>query len=174
MQSYLSEQLDQALKSHLAKNDCLPKLVILGIGNELNGDDAAGVILIQKLKKAISNSDQVKLIEASIAPENFTGVIRDYCPDWLWIFDAAEMCQKSGTLQLIDLDQLDSIGANTHRISPTMFLSYLQLELDFKTFFFGIQPISVEPFSDVSSPVKRTIQTTAIFLLQWLRNTYNI
>ena len=174
MQSYLSEQLDQALKSHLAKNNLLPKLVILGIGNEINGDDAAGVLIVQTLKKAISNSDQVKLIDASIAPENYTGVIRDFSPDWIWIFDAAGMDRQPGTLQLIDLDLVASQGANTHRIAPTMFMSYLQLELNFQTFFFGIQPNSVEPFSVVSSPVKRTIQTTTNFLLQWLRNTYNI
>ncbi|HSM23768.1 MAG TPA: hydrogenase maturation protease, partial [Anaerolineaceae bacterium] len=156
----MSEQLDQALKSHLAKNKLLPKLVILGIGNEINGDDAAGVLIVQTLKKAISNSDQVILIDASIAPENFTGEIRDFCPDWIWIFDAAGLDRHPGTLQLIDLDSVASQGANTHRIAPTMFLSYLQLELNFQTFFFGIQPNSVDPFSEVSLPVKRTIQIT--------------
>lgn len=174
MQSYLSEHLDQALTSHLAKNNLLPKLVILGIGNEINGDDAAGVLIVQRLKKAISKSDQVKLIDASIAPENFTGVIRDFNPDWIWIFDAAGLDRQPGTLQFIDWDSIASQGANTHRIAPTMFLSYLKLELDFQIFFFGIQPNLVEPFSDLSSPVKRTIQITTKFLLQWLKNTYNI
>jgi hydrogenase 3 maturation protease len=170
----LKEQLDQALTSHLAKNNTLPNLAIIGIGNELNGDDAAGVLIVRHLNKSIINSDKLLLIEASIAPENFTGVIRKFKPDWVWIFDAAGLNLKPGAFQLINLGDVESIGADTHRLPPTLFLNYLQLENDFHPFLFGIQPESVEPFSELSPPVKNTIKETSKFLLQWLQNTYNI
>jgi len=170
----LSEQLNQALTNHLAKNNSLPKLAIVGIGNELNGDDAAGVLVVKNLKSHLPLTDKMLLIEGSIAPENYTGSIRKFGPDWIWVFDAAQLEKKPGDVELIDLDLVESVGSNTHRLPPTMFLSYLKMEINFQSFLFGINPESVEPFSDVSEPIKIAIEKTTRFFLQWLRNNYNI
>ncbi len=170
----MNAQLNQALTNHLAKNNSLPKLAIVGIGNELNGDDAAGVLIVKNLKSKLPSSDKILLIEGSIAPENYTGAIRNFRPDWIWVFDAAQMENKPGEVELIDLDIVESAGSNTHRLPPTLFLSYLQMEINFQSFLFGINPVSVEPFSDVSEPIKIAIEKTTRFFLQWLRNTYNI
>lgn len=170
----MSEQLNQALTNHLAKNNSLPKLAIVGIGNELNGDDAAGVLVVKKLKSQLPSTEKMLLIEGSIAPENFTGSIRNFRPDWIWVFDAAEMEKKPGDVELIDLDLVESVGSNTHRLPPTLFLSYLKMEINFHPFLFGINPENVEPFSEISEPIKIAIEKTTRFFLQWLRNNYNI
>ncbi len=174
MQLYLKEQLDQALTSHLAKNKSLPKIVIVGIGNELNGDDGSGVFVVRKLIKNLHINDNLLLIEGSIAPENYSGVIRKFDPDWIWLIDAASIDDEPGTVQLIDLDLVDEIGANTHRLAPTLLLSYLSMEINFKAFLIGINPETIEPFSKVSDSVQKSIKNTSKFLLRWLLNTYNI
>lgn len=170
----MSEQLDQAKTNHLAKNNSLPKIAIIGIGNELNGDDAAGVLIVRKIKNNLPENKQILIVEGSIAPENHTGVIRSFKPDWIWLFDAADLGDKPGSVQLIDLEKVQSIGADTHRLAPTLLLSFLSLEMEFKAFLFGINPESVEPFTEVSDTIEKSIENTSRFFLLWLKNTYNI
>ena len=170
----MSEQLDQAKTNHLAKNNSLPKIAIIGIGNELNGDDAAGVLIVRKIKNNLPENKQILIVEGSIAPENYTGVIRNFKPDWIWLFDAADLGDKPGSVQLIDLEKVQSIGADTHRLAPTLLLSFLSLEMEFKAFLFGINPESVEPFTEVSDTIEKSIENTSKFFLLWLKNTYNI
>ena len=174
MLHYLKEQLDLALKNHLAENNSLPKLAIVGIGNELNGDDGAGVFVVRNISNSLPINNTILLIEGSIAPENYSGVIRNFTPDWIWFFDAADLKGEPGSVKLIDLDEVDSIGANTHRLAPTLLLSYLSFDLNFKAFLFGINPETIEPFSQVSDSVKKSIEKTSNFFLRWLKNTYNI
>jgi hydrogenase 3 maturation protease len=169
----LSEQLNQELTNHLAKNKHIPRLVILGIGNEMNGDDAAGVLVVRKLKKLLPKNDQLFLIEASIAPENYTSLIKKLKPDWIWIIDAADVGIEPGGFQLVEISTIDEIGANTHRISLSLLISYLHSELKTEISVFGIQPVSIDPFTDLSRPVKNTIQQISKILLLWLKNTYN-
>lgn len=170
----MSEQLDQAKTNHLAKNNSLPKIAIIGIGNELNGDDAAGVLIVRKIKNNLPENRQILIVEGSTAPENHTGVIRNFKPDWIWLFDAADLGDKPGSVQLIDLEKVQSIGADTHRLAPTLLLSFLSLEMEFKAFLFGINPESVEPFTEVSDTIEKSIENTSKFFLLWLKNTYNI
>lgn len=170
----MREQLNQALTNLLAKNNDLPRLVILGVGNELNGDDAAGVLLVRKLKKLLPEHERILLIEASVAPENYTSIIRNYAPEWIWIFDAADLEIEPGGVQIIDISNIDSVGANTHRLSLSLLISYFQSEIGSETLILGIQPVTVDPFSNISLPVKQSIKQISRFLLDWLKNTYDI
>ena len=170
----MREQLNQALTNLLAKNNDLPRLVILGVGNELNGDDAAGVLIVRKLKKLLPKHEQLLLIEASVAPENYSSVIRKYAPDWIWIIDAADLEIEPGDVQFIDFSNIDVMGANTHRLSLSLLISYFQSEIGSKTLILGLQPVTVDPFSNISLPVKQSIKQISRILLDWLKNTYDI
>lgn len=174
MPSYLNEQLNQALTNHLANKIELPRLTILGIGNELNGDDVAGVLIVRHLKKKLPKFDLIQLIEGSIAPENYSSVIRKFNPDWIWLIDAAVFSENPGSVQLFDPTRIETVAANTHRLSPDLLISFLQLDSNAEAFLIGIQPDVVDPFSEISSAVKKSIQETSKILLRWLQNTYNI
>lgn len=174
MLSYLNKQLNQALTNHLASNDQPPRLTILGIGNELNGDDAAGVLVVRSLKKKLLKFDQIQLIDGSIAPENFSGIIRKFNPDWIWLIDVAALGELPGQVQLFDSSKIEKVGANTHRLSPHLLITYLQIDSIVKGFLIGIEPESIDPFSEISPAVKKSIRITSKFLLRWLQNTYTI
>ena len=174
MHSYLNEQLNQALTNHLANKIDLPRLTILGIGNELNGDDAAGIMIVRYLTKKLPKLDRIQLIEGSIAPENYSSVIRKFNPDWIWLIDAATFGENPGRVQLFDPVRIETLAANTHRLSPNLLISFLQLDTHAEAFLIGIQPEVVDPFSAISPAVKQSIQETTKFLLRWLQNTYNI
>lgn len=174
MPPYLNEQLNQALTNHLANKNKLPRLTILGIGNELNGDDAAGVLIVRNLSKKIPKLDQIQLLEGSIAPENYSSVIRKFNPDWIWLIDAAVFGGNPGRVQLFDTARIETLSGNTHRLSPNLLLSFLQLDTDAEALLIGIQPEVVDPFSEISPAVRQSIQETTKFILRWLQNTYNI
>ena len=170
----MNEQLNQALTNHIANKSELPRLTILGIGNELNGDDAAGVLIVRYIKQKLPKFDQIQLIEGSIAPENYSSVIRKFNPDWIWLIDVANFGEYPGCIRLFDPSRIETMSADTHRLSPDLLISYLQLDTNAKAFLIGIQPEVVDPFSEISPAVKKPIQETTKFLLRWLQNTYNI
>lgn len=170
----MKEQLDQELICHLTENRALPKLVILGIGNEVNGDDAAGVLIVRKIKKKLPTIAQVRLIEGSIAPENYSKKIREFDPDWIWLIDAAHTGAIPGAVKFIPLENIAEIGANTHRLSPNLLLYYLHLQFDFKALMIGVQPENIQSFSSISARVRKSINNTSEFLLHWIKSTYKI
>lgn len=174
MHSYLNAQLDLALKSHLANNIDLPRLTILGIGNELNGDDAAGVLIVRHLKQNIPSEERFQLIEGSIAPENYSKSIRNFNPDWIWLIDSADFGEKPGNVRLLDVESIDSVVSNTHRLPLSLLISILKMDQNPDIFLFGIQPKFIEPFTDTSSDVKISIKNTSEILSGWLKNTYNL
>ncbi|MEM3427614.1 MAG: hypothetical protein QW212_05015, partial [Nitrososphaerales archaeon] len=56
----------------------MKKLVIVGLGNRLRGDDAIGLELINTLKGRVG--DNIFLIEAETTPESYTDVISSFKP----------------------------------------------------------------------------------------------
>ena len=160
--------------NHLAKTGEPPRLSIVGIGNELNGDDAAGVLILRILKRRLPVDKRIQLLEGSIAPENYASTISRFSPDWLWLVDAADFRENPGSLKLIDLDRIEIGVPSTHSLSPDLLFSIFNLNTQVKIFFFGIQPESVESFTEPSGVIHKTIRNTANFLLHWTKFAYNI
>ena len=69
--------LEKELKKFLENYE---NLVIMGIGNELKTDDGLGPYIINYLTPKLKNKNNVTLINAGSAPENFTGKIKTLNP----------------------------------------------------------------------------------------------
>jgi len=105
------------------------RTVLLGIGNELNGDDAAGAQFVRLLKDNIQNmpaTPAVLIIEGATAPENFTGTIRKFQPELVVMIDAALMGLQPGEMALIDPDETEGITASTHTFPLSMLASFIK------------------------------------------------
>jgi hydrogenase 3 maturation protease len=80
------------------------RIAILGIGNELNGDDAAGLwcarsfAALARCGERFGNKERVLIIEAGPSPESFGGPLRRFAPDLVLLVDAAEMGERLGTI----------------------------------------------------------------------------
>ena len=171
---YLNEQLNLALTNQIARKPDLPRLTILGIGNELNGDDAAGVLIVRKLKQKLPQQDKIQLIEGSIAPENYSSVIRKFNPEWIWLIDAVDFDADPGHVQIIDTHSIETISSDTHRLPIDLLFRILKIDCQPEILLLGIQPSGIEPFTNPSMTVRKSIQKTTRFLLHWIKNTYNI
>ncbi len=139
------------------------RVAVVGIGNELNGDDAAGVLVARKLLEKIGKRETVEgsrfpaflAIEAGPAPEAFTGPLRRFRPDLVILVDAAELGLPPGAVQWLDWTAAEGMSASTHTLPPSLFAQYLVRELGCQVVLAGIQPKHLEFEREVSRAVKK-------------------
>jgi hydrogenase 3 maturation protease len=116
------------------------RIVVVGVGQELRGDDAVGVYLARAIKSCPKLGSIVKVIDAGPAPENITGKLRRLDPDLVMIFDAAQMDEIPGSVRWLDWEQVSSTCTTSHTLPLDIFADYLKSELDCEVILIGIQP----------------------------------
>lgn len=166
-----SEQLAQKLATLSAALSRTPRLALLGIGNELNGDDAAGVLVVRALRAQLASRPHLLLIEAGLAPEAFTGPLRRFAPDYVILIDAAMLDETPGTILLVDWRQTDGLSATTHTLPPSVLVEFIQHELGCPVELILIQPEDIEFDHPVTPPVHQAIQHLSLELARQLATT---
>lgn len=136
-------------------------MAVLGVGNELNGDDAAGVAVVRRLRMCLPPRPQVLLLEGGAAPENFTGVLRRFAPHWVVLVDAAQMGEAPGCILWLDWRDAEGMSASTHTLPPTVLAEYLIHELGCGVGLLGIQPQQLEFDEAMSAPVRKAVRLAA-------------
>lgn len=134
-----------------------PRIAVVGVGHELRGDDAAGMVLAQMLKSKVSEKQDTLVIPAGSAPENCTGLLRRFAPDLVLLIDAAHMDLEPGEMQWLEWQTTSGLSACTHSLPLHMFSSYLCSELNCEVALLGIQPASLSVGVDLSPCVRETV-----------------
>ena len=129
------------------------KIVIVGIGNILRGDDALGPLLIERLK---DNVDAV-CIDAGSAPENYVGKIAKLKPDTVLIIDAVHLGLKPGEYEILKKKDINENSFTTHNLSPTMFIEYLEKEISAEVYVLGVQPEDISFGKNISANAEKTL-----------------
>ena len=136
--------------------------VIMGIGNILKGDDAAGPIVCERLKNEKISAD---VIDAATVPENYIQTIIKKSPRNLIVIDAISFDAAPGAIQVFQTEQLDSMIISTHTLSPRIFIDMIRQSIELDVVFVGIQPEQTQLGSPVSTQVSQAIEElTRIFL----------
>jgi len=146
------------------------KIAIMGVGSVLRCDDGAGMLLIEKLSADIHAEDAL-LIGGSTAPENFTGVIRNYAPDVLFVVDAAHMGLKTGEIRTIGESDIGGLSFSTHMLPLPIMFSYLRMDTDCEIVCIGIQPGSTEQGMEMSAEVRTAAEKLAGLFSEVLHGT---
>lgn len=139
------------------KNILKGKVVIVGIGNILKGDDAFGPALIERLK----DNPSFICIDAGTAPENYVGKIVEENPNTVIIADAAYLGRKTGEYELIKKKDIIKTGLTTHDLSPAMFIEYLEKSMDADIYMLAAQPENVNFGEEMSRTMKETVEKLA-------------
>jgi hydrogenase 3 maturation protease len=140
------------------------RVAIIGVGNELNGDDAAGPLVVRGLREAVRNiarvgeNDRLLIIDAGLAPESFSGPLRRFRPDLVLLVDAAELHLPPGSAEWIDWSEVDAAAASTHTLSPSLFAQFLIQELGCRVAMIGIQPEHLDFDRPVSERVREAVE----------------
>jgi len=144
--------------------------IVLGIGNRLGGDDAAGTcvvdMLIQRQHRVNSlPTDDLTAIDAGSFPEGYTSVIRQHRPDLLILVDAADMGLPPGALRIITPEQINTPSFSTHHIPLSIFISYVK-EFCGSILLVGVQPKQTETGGLISEAVRQSINTLTEAILE--------
>ncbi|MCX8170900.1 MAG: hydrogenase maturation peptidase HycI [Candidatus Bathyarchaeota archaeon] len=142
------------------------KLVILGVGNVLRGDDALGPEFISRLMGKLPK--KVKLIDGGVMPENFIGHIRRFKPSHVLLIDAADFGGKPGEIRLIPPEQISSVALSTHSIPLHILAELIGRYVGAKVMLLGVEPKSLNLGEDVSPEVKKSIELGSRILLEIL------
>lgn len=141
----LKEQLWRILQK-----DTRGRVVLMGIGNPLRGDDAVGLAVIDHLERR--TLEDALLLKAESVPENFTGLIREYEPTHVLMVDSAELDAPPGVARVIPADAIMESRISTHTSSLRTLITFIELTTGSKVTLIGVQPLSME-FGAGLSPV---------------------
>lgn len=136
------------------------KVVLLGVGSDLRGDDAAGMLVaghLQRLPSSLGLKRRLKVLFGATAPENMTGEVRRFKPTHVIIVDAAQMRRKPGAIKVIEPDSIEGITFTTHQLPLNILAHYLKQEVGCEVILVGIQPKMLK----FAQPVSRQIQASA-------------
>ena len=132
------DHLHQSLK-RLSKGEHLPRLAVVGIGNELRGDDSAGLLLARAIQQHPGRNGRLMAVEACSAPENFVGTLCRFHPDLVLMVDAARMEEQPGEIRWLDWKNVRGLKLSTHTLPLNIFASYLIAEMGCEVALLGIQ-----------------------------------
>jgi len=123
------------LESFLQKST---RVVIIGMGNELRGDDGVGVEVVRRLKRF--ENKRLFVFEGGMTPEVFIAPACKKQPSHLLIVDAAELQMEPGSWRLLSGNELDAGLFTTHAIPATEVSAEIQRRCGSQVAFLGIQP----------------------------------
>ena len=144
------------------------RVAVMGIGHELQGDDAAGVLIAKRLQAHIGPSEERLILCTGPAPENYCGALRRFAPDLTLMIDAAQMDEVPGTIRLIPYQDVTGVGASTHTLPLHILAGYLTSEIGCEVTLLGIQPAQVG-FGEISALMGKIIPVIALKLAIVLR-----
>jgi hydrogenase 3 maturation protease len=143
-------------KASVAGNPFIPilrgKTMLVGIGNELRGDDAVGLIVARKLRGAVG----ARVLEAADAPENLVGLVVRERPDTVLLIDAADLGRPPGEFEILDPADMDGTCLTTHAMPLAELSGVVSFRTGAAVRLLGIQPASVRIGSPLSDELRRT------------------
>jgi len=145
-------------------------VAVVGVGNEFNGDDAAGILVARSLNclERSDDASHVLVIEAGQAPENITAELRQFQPQVVLLIDAAQVNAEPGDIVWIPWETTSGISANSHSLPLSMLARYLTLEFGCAVHLLGIQSSQNEAYTGVCPQVQEAVDEITQALCQEL------
>lgn len=151
--------LHEQLRARLAG-----RVVVVGVGNPLRSDDAAGCRVAQRLRPRAPG----RVFIAGEVPENVLFQVIAEKPDTVVFVDAVDLGSEPGAVALLESDQLSGYCPTTHRVPLRLLMEILRRETGADVFLLAIQPDGVELGSPVSGRVAAAADLLAAALEQSL------
>lgn len=131
--------------------------VVLGVGNEMRGDDAFGILAARELRSK-EIPDWLEVIEAGTVPENASGMVARKNPAVVLALDAADFGGEPGELRLLEPEELAWGLPGTHTPSLSLLAEYLKKRCGSRFLVLAAQPARTE----FNSAPSREIRDAAV------------
>lgn len=142
------------------------KVVLMGVGNVLRGDDAFGITLAERIEHKIAP----KVFVTHDLPEDYAVKAADLRPDLVLVLDAMDFGGEPGDTHLVAARDVPPTPGMTHRPSLEMMAKFLELDADADTWVLGVQPdlTRLDLGLPLSEPVERALDEVEALLLELL------
>lgn len=134
---------------------------ILTLGNRLQGDDAVGPEIYDRLEGRC----RFALFEGGLAPENFLGPLVRLRPREVLLVDAVHFAGSPGEIRLFQPEQLAEVDISTHAASPKLLLQQLEYQAEAIVYLLGIQPKQRMLGQGLSDECRNSVKTVARALI---------
>jgi len=125
-----------ALRAELEPLVAGRSVVLMGVGNDLRGDDACGVMLGERLEACVG----CPVFVTFDLPEDYAVKAADLRPELVLILDAADFGGEPGQVRLIRAQDIPPTPGVTHRPSLEMVAAFLEMDAGAQTWVLGVQP----------------------------------
>lgn len=132
------------------------QIIFIGLGNELRGDDGAGLLFLKHLKRA-AEFQRSFFVYAGTNPENYLQTILDSKAQLAVFIDAARWGGKPGEITWLSAEQIDAVGISSHAYSIRLVEQYLKTEQDMTFKYLVIEPFTMQLNRACSPVVQKSI-----------------
>ncbi len=137
------------------------KILVLGVGNILLGDEGAGVRAVEMMQDLYDFTDNVEFIDGGTAGFELISFLDDKTD--LFIFDAIVDDSKPGTVKRFNLENPPAFFQNRispHQLGLSEMLSTAALtdDLPANITLFGIVPKTVDTGMELTGPVRAGVE----------------
>ncbi len=132
------------------------KVVIVALGNEMRGDDGAGILF----GKLVGSQPAFTVVIGGEAPENHTGSVIKHKPEEIFIVDAMDFGGKPGECRVVSCSELQQESIPTHG-SLKLFAFYLEKMTGADICVLGFQPKNLGLGESMSPEVSRGVREIA-------------
>jgi hydrogenase 3 maturation protease len=135
-------------------------VVVVGVGNPLRGDDAAGSLAARRLM----GMARAHVIDAQEVPESYLGEVRAAAPDTVVLIDAVDLGAKPGSAALLEKEDVALYFPSTHRLPLSLVMEFVQCETGADVLLLAVQPRRVDFGAPVSDEVEASVSLLAEML----------
>lgn len=112
----------------------MPDKLILGVGNDIRGDDAVGELVAREF-----DSEGWETVDCGSVPENHITLIEEDEYDLVVIIDAADMGLEPGEIRIVPKEHLGVFTMSTHALPLSTVMDFLDRKVN-DVYLVGIQP----------------------------------
>jgi hydrogenase 3 maturation protease len=136
------------------------RVLLIGAGNTLRGDDGAGPELIALLEGKI-NAD---LLDVGEVPESYFSRILEARADTVVFIDAASFGGAPGDVAVFEAEDIAGCSLSTHQMPVDLFFRYIRQNGHAELFAIGIEPAQIGFGDPVSPKVEASVRALAELL----------
>jgi hydrogenase 3 maturation protease len=106
------------------------------------------------LKEKI-REENLFVIDAENAPENYTGKIKEISPELLLIIDAVDFGSYPGDFRIFEINEIKDTTVSTHNFSISLLKKFIKVD---EIYLLGIQPENISFGENLSERVKKSVE----------------
>lgn len=144
------------------------RVAVVGIGNDLRGDDGVGPAVARRLAEQLKPPNGHLVLDCGGVPENYLGPILAAEPETILLCDAADFGGEPGEVRVLELGEESAPPLSTHNASLRLLARVLAGESGAEALLVGVQPAWTSFGAPLSEPVSRSAAEVAETLSELL------